>query len=96
MLSKVFTFSLLCPQNWNIEQEEDGEKEKVVGRPAKLNDKKGDRGLEREIKKQMRHFFVGRTAGKFCSGKFFAEIYRLNTHVVENLFEEKVLPAVLV
>ena len=44
----------------------------------------------------MRHFFVGRTAGKFCSGKFFAEIYRLNTHVVENLFEEKVHPAGLV
>ena len=38
------------------------------GRPAKLNEKKGNRGLEREIKKQMRHFFVGRTAGKFCSG----------------------------
>ena len=53
---------------------------------------KGDRGLER----QMRHFFVVRTAGKFCSGKFFAEIYRLNTQIVENLFAEKVHPAVLV
>ena len=28
--------------------------------------------------------------------KFFAEIYRLNSHVVENLFEEKIHPAVLV
>ena len=33
----------------NIEQEKDREKEKVGGRPAKLDDKKGDRDLEREI-----------------------------------------------
>ena len=39
-----------CPQIWNIEQEKDREKEKVGGRPAKLNEKKGERGLEREIK----------------------------------------------
>ena len=30
------------------------------GRPAKLNEKKGDRDLERD-KKQRRNFFVGRT-----------------------------------
>ena len=36
----------------DIEQEEDRDKEKVGGRPAKLNDKKGDRDLEREIKKR--------------------------------------------
>ena len=35
---------------WDIEQEKDREKQKVGGRPAKLNEKKGDRGLEREIK----------------------------------------------
>ena len=39
-----------CPQLWNIEQEEHREKEKVGGRPAKLNETKGDRDLEREIK----------------------------------------------
>ena len=39
-----------CPQIWNIEQEKDREKEKVGGRPAKLNEKKGDRDLEQEIK----------------------------------------------
>ena len=39
-----------CPQIWNIEQEKDREKEEVGGRPAKLNDKKGDRDLEREIR----------------------------------------------
>ena len=38
------------PQIWNIEQEKDREKEKIGGRPAKLNEKKGDRDLEREIK----------------------------------------------
>ena len=48
-----------CPQIWNIEQEKDREKEKVGGRPAKLNDKKDDRDLEREIReiKKRRHFF---------------------------------------
>ena len=62
VLSKVFILdSLSCPQIWNIEQERDREKEKVGDRPAKLNKKKGDRDLEREIKKQRRHFFVGRT-----------------------------------
>ena len=39
-----------CPQIWNIEQEKDIEKEKVGGRPAKLNEKKGERDLEQEIK----------------------------------------------
>ena len=46
---------------WNTEKEKDREKEKVGGRPAKLNEKKGDRDLEREIKNRRRHFFVGRT-----------------------------------
>ena len=39
-----------CTQIWNKEQEKGREKEKVGGRPAKLNEKKGDRDLEREIK----------------------------------------------
>ena len=50
-----------CPQIWNIEQEKDREKEKAGGRPAKINEKKGDRDLEGEIKNRRRHFFVGRT-----------------------------------
>ena len=51
MLSKVLSLDKLsCPQIWNIEQEKDREKEKVGGRPAKLNEKKGGRNLEREIK----------------------------------------------
>ena len=29
-----------CPQIWNIEQENDRKKEKVGGRPAKLNGKR--------------------------------------------------------
>ena len=37
---------IVLPQIWNIrEQEKDREKEKVGGRPAKLNEKKGDRDL---------------------------------------------------
>ena len=39
-----------CPQIWNIDQEKDREKEKVGVGPAKLNEKKGDRDLEQEIK----------------------------------------------
>ena len=39
----------MLPQIWNIEEEKDREKEKVGARPAKRNEKKGDRGLEREI-----------------------------------------------
>ena len=39
-----------CPQIWNIELEKDREQEKVGDRPAKLNEKKGNRELEREIK----------------------------------------------
>ena len=39
-----------CPQIWNIELEKDREKEEVGGRPAKLNEQKGNGGLEREIK----------------------------------------------
>ena len=64
MLSKVLSLDKLsCSQIWNIEQE------KLGGRPAKLNEKKGDiRDLEREIKNRRRHLFVGRTARKFCSG----------------------------
>ena len=33
-------------------------KKKLGGRPAKLNEKKSDRDLEREIKNRRRHFFL--------------------------------------
>ena len=39
-----------CPKVWNIEKEKDREKEKGGDRPSKLNDKKHDRELEREMK----------------------------------------------
>ena len=53
MLSKALSLDKLsCPQIWNIEQEKDREKEKVGGRLPKLNEKKGDRDLEREIKNE--------------------------------------------
>ena len=37
------------PKNWKIEQEKDREKEKVGDMPEKLNKKKDDRDIEREI-----------------------------------------------
>ena len=54
----------------NLEYREEGdrEKEKVGERPAKLNEKKSYRQLEREIKDKGDIFFVGRTTSKFCSG----------------------------
>ena len=58
-MSKVLSLDKLSrPQICNIEQEKDREKEKVGGRPAKLNEKKGDRGLEREIKNGRRLFLL--------------------------------------
>ena len=69
VLSKLLSLDKLsCPQIWNIEQEKDREKEKVGDRPVKRNEKKGDRDLERELKNKRRHFLVGRTTLKFCSG----------------------------
>ena len=51
MLSRVLSLDKLsCPQIWNIEQDKDRGKEEVGGRPAKLNEIKGDRDLELEIK----------------------------------------------
>ena len=55
------------PKNWKIEQEKDREKEKVGGMPAKLNEKKGDRDLEREINNKGDIFFGTRTTSHFCS-----------------------------
>ena len=58
MLSKLLSLDKLsCPQIWNIEQEKYREKEKVGGRLAKLNEKKGERDLERE-KKLKETFFL--------------------------------------
>ena len=50
-----------CPQIWNVKLEKDREKENVGGRPANLNEKKGNRDLEREIKNKADSFFVGKT-----------------------------------
>ena len=52
----VSLVQLLCSQIWNIAKEKDREKKKVGDRSAKINEKKGDRQLEREIKK-MKTFF---------------------------------------
>ena len=41
-----------CPQIWNIEKAKDREDEKVGDRLATLNEKKSDKELEREVKKQ--------------------------------------------
>ena len=41
-----------CPQIWNIEKAKDREDEKVGDRLAKLNEKKSDKELEREVKKK--------------------------------------------
>ena len=75
MLSKVLSLDKLSfPPIWNKEQEKEGEKEKVGGRPAKFNEKTGDRQLEREIKNRRRHFFcsgdkIRNASGHHCKVK---------------------------
>ena len=50
LLSKALRLDYLSgPQIWNIEQEKDREKEKVRGRPAKLNEKKGDGDFKKKF-----------------------------------------------
>ena len=47
VLSKMLSLDKFsCPQIWNVEQEKAREKEKVGGRPAKLNEKKGDKDFK--------------------------------------------------
>ena len=57
-----------CPQIWNIEQEKDREKEKVGGRPAKPNEKNGDRNLEGEIKNKGDVFLLEEQYENFIAG----------------------------
>jgi len=45
----------------NIEQEKHREKEKVGGRPAKLNEKKSARDLERQMEEQHENFVAAVT-----------------------------------
>ena len=59
---------LSCPQIWHIEQEKDREKEKVGGRPAKPNEKKGYRDLEGEIKNKGDVFLLEEQYEKFIAG----------------------------
>ena len=68
VLSKVLSLDKLsCPLIWSIEQEKDREKEKVGGRPAKLNEKKGDRDLELEIKNKGDIFLLEEQQEKFVA-----------------------------
>ena len=56
------------PTNWSIEQEKDREKEKVGGRPEKLNEIKGDRDLERGIKNKGDIFLLEEQLDNFALG----------------------------
>ena len=47
-----------CPETWNVEQEKDRGKVNVGGRPAKLNEKKGDSVLELELLEEQHETFV--------------------------------------
>ena len=57
-----------CPQIWSIEQEKDREKQKVGGRPEKLNEIKGDRDLERGIKNKGDIFLLEEQLDNFALG----------------------------
>ena len=56
-----------CPQIWRIEKEKDRENEKVADRPAKLNEKKSDRNLERERKSKEDNFLLEEQHEKFVA-----------------------------
>ena len=71
-----------CSQIWNIEKEKDRENEKGGDRPAKLNEKKSDRELQREIKKQRRHFLLEEQHENICSGG--EKMRNASRHQVEN------------
>ena len=58
--------SINCQQIWNIEKGKDRDKEKVVDRPAKLNEKNSDRELDREIKNRGNIFGWKNNIKKFC------------------------------
>ena len=59
MLSKVLNLDKLsCLQIWNIKQKKDREKEKVGGRPAKLNAKKGRQGFRARDEKPKETFLL--------------------------------------
>ena len=76
-----------------------GERERKTESRRQASEAQREKGRQRSRardKKTDETVFFGRTAEKFYSGKFFAEIYLLNTQVDENLFEEKVHLAVLV
>ena len=51
VFSKVFFRLIVLSTNWEYKARE---RQRKSGRPAKLNEKKGDRDLEREIKKRER------------------------------------------
>ena len=69
MLPKASSLDKLSrPQIWHIEQEKDREKEKVGGRPAKPNEKKGDRNLEGEIKNKGDVFLLEEQYENFIAG----------------------------
>ena len=69
MFCKVLRLDYLsCPQIESIEQEKDREKEKVGGRPEKLNEIKGDRDLERGIKNKGDIFLLEEQLDNFALG----------------------------
>ena len=63
-----------CPQIWNIEQEKRREKKKVGGRPAKLNERKGEGDLEREIKNKKDIFLLEEQYENFVTAMTKSEL----------------------
>ena len=74
-----------CPQIWNTEK--DREKEKVGKRPAKLNEKKSDRQLEREIKDKGDSFLLEEQRESFVAA--VGKIRNASGHQGENEGSEK-------
>ena len=74
-----------CPQIWNTER--DREKEKVGNRPAKLNERKSDRQLEREIKDKGDSFLLEEQHENFVAA--VGKIRNASGHQGENERQSK-------
>ena len=65
VLSELLSLDKLsCPQVWSIEQETERESREQVSEAQR---EKGEQRSRAKDRKQMKHFFVGRTTKKFCS-----------------------------
>ena len=58
----------------------------LIGRPAKLNEKKGDRDLERDIKKQRRQFLLEEQHENYVAAVTKWNKNKISSHDLHNVY----------